>query len=481
LGRDVAGNVSTINPDLISADPNEEIKMDLKQIAASIPEYREFLTVDEQFAAYKQLAADFPDLVTIQTVGYSRQGVPIELVSVGNSKENALAIAGAHANETFGSITIAFLSRYLCQHPELRDELGYRWHFMTCLDIDGMRLNEQWFKGEFTPLTYYANFFRPLMPEQPEMLFPIEYKSLKFNRPMPETLALKTALDLLRPKILLSLHNAELGGIYYYMSRCCEPILSLFAEIPSWFGLTLDLGESDQAGYVDKYAPATYRTTTIKDAYNFIASSGVADPASRLDWGGTSNEYAEENFGTFTLLTEVPHWTDERINNFTPTDTSRRQMFLESLDRQEEFFTWLQTQFESVKNDLQLNTPFHRAVSDRIVYYLGRIPLQRQGFMKADDTQRAATVAEQFKVRYWKEHENQRLRGMFVRMIDAEIQAGNRAASCDAARQTVAAKLESVARALENEIHYRRVSIRSAVGVQLCSGLAAAEAISKKC
>jgi len=448
--------------------------MDLKRMAAGIPDYDRYLTVDEQYASTRQLVADYSSLVTVQTIGRTRRGDPLELISLGDGQANALVLGGPHPNEPIGCMSIEFLTRHLCQNQELREELGYRWHFIKSLDVASMRLNEGWFGGPFTPLTYYRNFYRPLMQEQPEMLFPIEYKTLTFNRPLPETRALQGAIDTLQPALMLSLHNAELGGVYYYMSRLCPPLLPVFTELPAWFDLSLDWGESDQAGYIERYAPAIYRAVTVKDTYDYLAATGTQDPASKITWGGTSNEYAEANYGTFTLLTEVPYWIEARISDQTPTDISRRQVFLAMVDQQEAFFTWLSAHFEGVKGDLRLDTPFFRAVSDRVTFYLGRLPSQRPWAEEAPELEMPATTAERFKVRYWKEHENQRLRGMFVRMIEAEQEAGNRSAALESARARVAASLQEVGLALERELSYRRIPIRSAVGMQVCAGLAAA-------
>ena len=48
--------------------------MDLKQVINSIPDYDVFLTIDEMNASTRQLAREFPDLVTVRTIGESRHG-----------------------------------------------------------------------------------------------------------------------------------------------------------------------------------------------------------------------------------------------------------------------------------------------------------------------------------------------------------------------------------------------------------------------
>ncbi|MFM7784888.1 MAG: hypothetical protein ACKPE6_09645 [Gammaproteobacteria bacterium] len=84
-------------------------------------------------------------------------------------------------------MAIEFLMRRLCEDEALRTELGYTWHFIKSIDSDGMRLNEGWFKGPFTPTQYAWHFFRPAPFDQVEWTFPLDYKTLHFDTPMPET------------------------------------------------------------------------------------------------------------------------------------------------------------------------------------------------------------------------------------------------------------------------------------------------------
>jgi hypothetical protein len=451
--------------------------MNLKQIAADIPAYEAYPTIDEQYAATRQLAATYPDLVRVTVIGETRAGSPIELITVGEGERNVLAFGGPHPCEPIGCLTIDFMAQALCQNERLRHELGYQWHFIRCLDIDGMRLNEGWFKGPFTPLHYYRNMFRPLMPEQPEMLFPITYKTLKFDRPMPETVALKSAIDSLQPALMLSLHNGEFGGAFYYISRRLEPVFPLFREIPGWFEVPLDLGESDQAGYIEQYAPAIYRTITVKDGYERRLASGIEDPARHVTWGGTSNEYADERYGTLTLLIELPYWTEDRINDSTPTAYSRRQVFSQMINQEEHLFSLIKRLYQRVDDDLTLDTPFRRAISDRIDYYLGGIPRQRRWLEQDNDLDRPATVAERFRVKYRKEFEWMRMRGMFVRMLNAEVAAGNDADSFMVPRELMRNSLHDVAVMLADRLNYREIPIRNLVSIQVCAGLAAAEGL----
>ena len=95
------------------------------------------------------------------------------------------------------------------------------------MNLIGTRLNEGWFKGPFDIYTYASNFYRPAGKDQVEWTFPIEYKTLKFDSPLPETQALMELIDTAKPHFLYALHNAGFGGaIFTSTGRCHPSILS---------------------------------------------------------------------------------------------------------------------------------------------------------------------------------------------------------------------------------------------------------------
>lgn len=215
---------------------------------------------------------------------------------------------------------------------------------------------------------------------------------------------------------------------------------------------------------------------TVKDVYDYLSTIGTEDPSSEIGWGDLSNGYAADNYGTFTLLVEVPLWTQEHANDGTPMEIGRRELLLQRLDKDEAFVAWMQSQLAAVKDDLRLNTPFHRAVSERLAYTKGRASAQRL-WSHAATAAAPATKADYFTTVNFEEHRRQGCRGMFVRMMDAEIDYGNDSYAILASRESVVNELRAVGKALENELEYRLTPIRTAVSVQVCAGLATAIAL----
>lgn len=446
--------------------------MDLRKIAASIPDYPYFLTIDELNASTRRLAADFPELVSTRVVGQARSGEPIELITIKGGPLQAFVFGGPHPNEPIGTMTIEFLTRQLCEDADLRAELGYTWHFIKCIDSDGMRLNEGWFKGPFTPTNYARHFFRPAPFDQVEWTFPIDYKTLHFNQPLPETQTLMNVIDELKPALLYSLHNAGFGGVYYYATGGDENLFQQFSEIPTWFDLALDLGEPE-VSYAEKLAPAVYKWLSSSATYDYLAQNGVEDPATVISGGASSGEYAAQ-YGSYTLVVELPYYDDPRVNDQSLSTTLRREAILQGLDLAEEFDQWINQHLALVRADLRQETLISRAVISFLSMGKDYREVERKWAQSAEETNRPATQAEVFSNLLGNRFYRLLLLGMLARMLDDEISSGNTSENIRNSRDAARSYLIEQGAALEGDLNYRALPIRSLVGVQVCAGLATA-------
>ena len=192
---------------------------DLRRHAVSISPLSAFPTVDALAAAFDDLAAEHPDLVSKRRVGTSRLLEPIYCYAIGSGgSRNHLIVGGVHPNEPVGGVTALELARLLCREPDLLANLDANWHIVGCIDPDGSRLNESWFATPEDRIAYARGFYRPAPQEQVEWSFPFAYKNAYFDQVIPETAALMRMIDTLQPALLVSLHNSELGGAYFYLS-----------------------------------------------------------------------------------------------------------------------------------------------------------------------------------------------------------------------------------------------------------------------
>jgi hypothetical protein len=447
--------------------------LDLKQIADAIPDYSAFMTVDELTESSHKLVQDYPDLASIRIVGQTRRGDPIELLTIQGGERQAFVFGGPHPNEPIGTMAIEYLSRKLCEDAQLRDELGYTWHFIKTIDADGMRLNEGWFKGPFTPTNYARHYYRPEPAAQVEWTFPIDYKNLHFHAPLPETEALMRVIDEVKPDFLYSLHNAGFGGVYYYISHDCPPLYPLFQEIPEWFGLALDLGEPETSSAVT-FAPAVYKWLGIEDEYDHLEKFGVPNPETVITSGNSSGGYAKA-YDTFSLIVEMPYYDEPRVNDPSITEVTRREALLNKLDRADEFAAWMTSRLAKVQSHLQLDTAVHSATINFLKLGEGWRDSERKYVEGNDELNRLATQAELFSAQYTGHFYHFLILGMFARMLQAEVDAGNSNPDVVAIAAEAAQYLEEDGRAFEQQLQYRALPIRGLVGVQVCAGLAAVD------
>ena len=225
----------------------------------------------------------------------------------------ALVFGGVHPNEPIGGLTaFTWPSRWV-HDPDFAPRLGYSWTVIPCIDPDGMRLNEGWFKGPFAAAIMAGTFTGRRRTNKWSGHFPFSYKKAYFDGVMPETLALMRQIDDLRPTLMCSLHNGELGGVYY-TSRAVPPCTAAPCN-PGPAGPAPRPGRARSPVRAAAH-PAIFTMIRSEDSYDFAEAAGV-DPTARS--GGASSASYAARHGTLTLISELPYWVDRRASRLEPS------------------------------------------------------------------------------------------------------------------------------------------------------------------
>jgi len=370
--------------------------MELIEILNQIPDYKEFMTVAELDNSSKKLAKDF-DQVDLREIGKSQEGRTIYCLKIGEGKENALLFAFPHPNEPIGSMSLEFLSRFLAENPEITKETGYTWYLIKAIDIDGAILNEGWFKGEFNPLKYAKNYYRPALFEQVEWTFPIKYKKLKFETPLPETQALIHLINELKPKFMYSLHNSGFGGVYFLVSH---GVGNLFVDMVNFVkreNLPLHLGEPEQS-FMKKLHDGIFAEASIQQIYDSLEAQGIKNPQHVIKMGASSFDYLKSIAGKdyFTLVCEIPYFYDKSIGDTSLTEFERRDLCIKSLEYIRNIYKHSKKIFRSIRKYCDKTTRFYTVLEN----YLWRRGVELE--MEIHDTKTSsiyegkATVAQAF-------------------------------------------------------------------------------------
>ncbi|GAA3799215.1 M14 family zinc carboxypeptidase [Cellulomonas soli] len=440
-----------------------------------VPPMHDFPTVDALLAWFDDLAADHPDLVSTRRIGTSRLGEPIPMVTVGHGPRRHLLFAGVHPNEPIGFRTLQHLAEQLCTDPALRDAYDATWYLVPCIDPDGTRLNEGWFADPTRRTTYSRRFYRPAPDEQVEWTFPFSYKDAWFDQVLPETLALMRVIDDVQPHLMVSLHNAELGGVYYYLSEEVPGLVRALHAIPAELGLPLETGEPESPA-LRAMAPAVYHAISMAEEYAYLEELGI-DPGP-ASCGDSSGSYAAR-YGTVSLVAELPYWSHPLSDDDTPTATSYRDVVLSKADGLADAGGLLAAILDEAAPDLGIRSPFLRA-SEAFVPMLTRMAEQERVRAALPECSRPATAAEVFSnddlVRCFR----LRYGGMLLRALDAEVVAGTATARVHRLHERMAdlyARWTAEADAVEG---LEVIDVARLVGVQLGATLAAAQALAAR-
>jgi hypothetical protein len=341
--------------------------MNLKEILNQIPDYKEFMTISELNASSKKLARKF-NHVDLKEIGKSRKGRTIYCLKVGDGEKNVLLFGFPHPNEPIGSMSLEFLSWFLAQNPEFTKETGYTWYLIKAIDIDGAILNEGWFKGKFDPIKYARNYFRCAPFDQVEWTFPVNYKKLIWETPLPETQALMNIIDDTKPHFMYSLHNSlGFGGVYFYVTYKVGNLFIDLIEFIKNEELPLHLGEPELAfrKVLDK---AIFQNGGIQEYYDFLEDSGIEDPQQVIDTGTSSWGYLKniDDKNSFTLVCELPYFYHKSIEDTSLTEFKRRDLRIKSLEYNKKIFKHAKKYFGYIKKYCDKSTLIYRAVEEFI-------------------------------------------------------------------------------------------------------------------
>ncbi|GAA3742450.1 hypothetical protein HDA32_003283 [Spinactinospora alkalitolerans] len=389
-------------------------------LIGELPRFTAFLGVDDLAARARAIAADRPDIAGVRGIGESRLGDPLWSMTIEGGPRHALVFGGVHPNEPVGGLTALHLARTLLDDDALREDLGYTWHIIPCIDPDGTRLNEGWFAGPVSRGHYGRHFYRPAGDEQVEWSFPFSYKRAEFTRVMPETRALMRVIDDVRPAFMASLHNGEYGGVFYYVSHTTPELTEQLTRIPAELGLPLETGEGE-APFIERLAPAVFRAFRAEQAYDFAESHGL-DPLDQLA-GASSAAYAEPH-GTFYLASEVPYWADADADDHTPIDRDYADLLRERGAEIGEVARLLTEALDDVADDVSVESPFLRA-SRAFAPYLSAEAAQLASRADAPENRRPALVCERMSGLASVEAARLRYAGMLLRALEGEIAVGN--------------------------------------------------------
>ena len=457
----------------------------INDLLNNIPDYKEFLTVDEMDENSKRLAANYPETTEIFEIGKTRGGCPLYCLKIGDGPKNALAFGLPHPNEPIGAMMLEYLSAELAKSKALIDAIGYTWYIVKAWDVDGAKLNEDWFKGPYNIYNYASNFFRPAGHQQVDWTFPIDYKELHFHDTLPETVAMMNLIDQVKPSFIYSLHNAGFGGAYWYITKECPEVYEDMHKAATKNGIPLSLGEPEMPSCVT-LAPAIYQAMGITTEYDYMEKYSGMDMKEVVEImrvGTCSAQYASERFDSFTLITELPYFYDKRIDSQQETDMIRRDAVLKKLDLNKQSKQEVLDILSISKEYIAPENPFWLAIESFTDFDSALEPTTRSMVEQSPEYQRNATEAEVFDNLYMSRFYDSLMYGLLLRANITELEKMDSSGESNEAKRATLGKagdeakkaLKTLADYLEEQLDYAVIPIKKLVALQLECGLLLAE------
>ena len=443
----------------------------------SIPDYKEFLTLEELNASSAALASAHPDCVSEFELGKSTEGRVIMGLKIGEGSKNALIFGCPHPNEPIGTMLLEHFTKSLAENEDLRRELDYTWYIVKVWDADGYVRNEGWLKGPYTLYNYSRNFYRPVSFKQVDWTFPIDHKNYHFHDTIPETKAMMELIDRVKPAFTYALHNAGFGGTYFYVTEDYPELYPSLYDATFRMGVPLHLGEPE-APSIPVLAPAVLMAEGIEAEYDYLEKFGVAHPEEVIECGTCSDSYSKQRYGTFTFLTELPYFFDPRIADPSPSDKIRGDVILENL-------AWTKASNAKINAVLDKTKQY---IDPQNVYLLAMRDNIREEGMEAEEKMAKddpayrvpATKAQEFDTLWVMKFYRLLAYGMLIRMHEEELakNPGEEACKALAWGMEQAAQLhKELADELEANLNYSVIPIRTLANIQLECGLKTAEYI----
>ncbi len=390
---------------------------------ATVPAYDHFAGVDELHDRLRAIAGRYPDVARLRRCGTSRQGEPLWCLTVehrpGQAVPEALAYGLPHPNEPIGGLTALHLAERLCADPALRERLGHRWRIVGCADPDGLRLNEGWLRGPFTRAHYGRHFYRPAGRDQVEWTFPIDHETAYFDAAMPETQALMRLMDEHRPALVASLHNSELGGAYYWLSRAEPALHPVLQAVPQHLGIPLDRGEPEAPDLV-VLDEAIYEASALAEVYERATANG--DPWTTM--GGSATWYAGR-WGALMLVSELPYWLDPSAADTGASGRTYAEVLASNADGLHDLGDLLTRTLAEVEGHLLApESPYWRAARF-FAHFVGEIAVAQRARAALPAAARPATVAEANSLASHVHEWRLRYGGVLLRALQGEAAVGN--------------------------------------------------------
>lgn len=334
--------------------------IDIVRALASTPHFERFLSVAELDAITARLARD--PAFDVARIGTSPGGRDVHRIRFGTGPVKALFVGFPHCKEPIGSLTVAALLHLLETRDPSIMAAPVEWTIIPCIDPDGAVLNEGWSLQPLDLKRYMRNFYVQPLTGQVDGSFPVRHKRLAWDKPSPEAAILRDQLDAVRPDFYFPLHNAWVGGAFFYLSRPigAEAYEAIYTMLASE-GFPLQARPMWQ-GVCEQYSPGILQAWTIRLNYDYLETR-MADPQDALAFGTQSWDYlATIKPDAVSFAAELGYMLHPGDGSETETGESLRAFKLHIDVQSKLLAVALVEEWEKVADEVDTANPIYAAV-----------------------------------------------------------------------------------------------------------------------
>ncbi|MGB6864920.1 MAG: M14 family zinc carboxypeptidase [Candidatus Aminicenantaceae bacterium] len=452
-----------------------------QDIVSSMPDYEDFLTVDELHQSLSDLKKKYSKLIVLSKIGETEMGNPIFEFKIGEGKYHALFFGFPHPNEPIGSMMLHYLTQELAANKDLRKYFDYTWHIVICAEPDKAKLNEGWFKGKLTLTKYARNYYRPPSHQQVEWTFPMTYKKYSFDNPTPEAQALMKIIDNNPISFSFGLHNSGFGGVYYYWSHDVQELYPILYGFIEKQGLPLHLGEPE-VPYIRKFDDKSmFKMLYFTDDYDYMDKFSPVPPEKILKSGASSDDYIKERYHALTVNCELPYFYDPKIEDTSLSDMTRREAMLKRIEYDKETFYSLKEKYDKIQPFLTQKSLFIDTIEEALRIGENEIITMENTVKTEKEYERQATNAEKWDALSLTKFGNILALGQLLRLLEYEKdQVGPKfPVQLQEILERSIEEFDEKAKDAESELDYTVIPIKKLASIQLMTALYAMDYVQR--
>ena len=354
-----------------------------------LPRYlvlRSVLKVEEAVDMFKSSG------LSHEVVGHGWCSDSIYMFKAGKGSKKILLIGMVDPDEPVGVLALQILiSKVFDEEPNLPDK--YTWYLILVADPCGAKLNEGWFREPYNTRLYLLERFKVI-----DWKLPGSCNDYVFDEPTPEALAVKKAIDIVKPDLIVPLHNNDFSGLYFFLSKYIPELVRELKTAAKELGVPLHRGRPE-ASYLEVFEDEFYREPLMCDEYHNCIKYSPKPKACIEGLGETIYGYARRvNPSVFSIVCESPYIYSIVLEDPTPSGSKLRDLYLNLINMIEPVASYVESLVRKLIPYMDKDRPYLWEVEEYVIDWTSGLKSLEKRITTSKEYRREASRAEEFDI-----------------------------------------------------------------------------------